>query len=260
FVQYVQTATYGYGGLFSDRDVDEPALDQLRDFDASLLESIEDLDRAIATVERAHGSGTELTSGLDDAQNVMRKIGQHWSTRSQVIETGEVIELESPLAFLTPPSFSDPHPAYSLREGGALAILGDNSIVDAVIEVDSGLDSFRLFRLDGGSAGPERWLDVPVLPDAVIALVEPTADAFAAGPPPAIGSTPYTIASRGKGQGTLSGAGGNSGTRRVDFWRLVDEGGETSALVLDWGNERQVLVGHIVPASDIEIFGPAAKH
>src|SRR4051794_34317423 len=28
----ISTATYGYGGLFSDRNVDEQALDQLREF------------------------------------------------------------------------------------------------------------------------------------------------------------------------------------------------------------------------------------
>ncbi|MDQ3044281.1 MAG: hypothetical protein M3R06_03890 [Chloroflexota bacterium] len=260
FIQHVETATYGYGGLFGDRNVDELALDQLREFDASLLDGVEELDRAIALLETAFAANTDLDPALLDARNVMRKVIQHWKTRNAVIEAGEVVAVESPLVFLNPPVSAEPHLAYSLRQGGALAILGDNYIVDAVVEIDSGFDSFRLFRLDGGSASSERWLDVPVRPDAVIALVEPNADVFSAGPPSTIGSTPYTIGSGGKGQGTLSGAGGTSGARQVEFWRLKEESGETSALVLDWGNERQVMVGHAVPGGDIEIFGPAAKN
>ena len=39
----VSTATYGYGGLYSDRNVDEVALEQLNQFDADLLTRVETL-------------------------------------------------------------------------------------------------------------------------------------------------------------------------------------------------------------------------
>src|SRR5215212_4414081 len=38
-IDRISTASYGYGGLFSDRNVDEHALDQLRLFDEALLDS-----------------------------------------------------------------------------------------------------------------------------------------------------------------------------------------------------------------------------
>src|SRR6476620_1949775 len=38
-IDRIATATYGYGGLFSDRPIDERALDQIRQFDESLFES-----------------------------------------------------------------------------------------------------------------------------------------------------------------------------------------------------------------------------
>ncbi len=255
FIQRVETATYGYGGLFSDRNVDEVALDQLRDFDTSLLESVDELDDAITAIETAHNSGADITSTLLKAQEVVRGVVQRWDTRNQVIEIGKPVTNDSVLSFLKPPVSSVPHPAYALRQGGALAILGDNFIVDAHIEVDAGPDSFRLLRLKGGSSEYEQWLDVPAHHSSGISLVAPTTDAFTSGPPPAIGTTPYTIAVSGMGQGTLAGAGGGSGDRRVNYWRLREEGEGTLAIVLDWGNERQVMTGHVVPQNDIEIFG-----
>jgi len=259
FIQRVETATYGYGGLFSDRNVDASALDQLRDFDKSLLDSVDELDNAVTAVETAHNTGADITSMLLNAQTVVRVVVQKWDTRNQVIETGKPIASDSVLSFLKPTVSSDPHPAYAMRQGGALAILGDNFIVDAHIEVDAGPDSFRLLRLEGGSSESERWLDVPAHHSSGISLVAPTTDAFSIGPPPAIGTTPYTIAASGMGQGKLIGAGGGSGDRRVNFWRLREEGEGTPAIVLDWGNERQVMIGHVVPPNDIEIFGPSVS-
>ncbi|GIW04183.1 MAG: hypothetical protein KatS3mg059_0803 [Thermomicrobiales bacterium] len=46
-IDRITTATYGYGGLFSDRNVDEVALDQLRRFDESLLQGAQELEAPV---------------------------------------------------------------------------------------------------------------------------------------------------------------------------------------------------------------------
>ncbi|MER3484899.1 MAG: hypothetical protein C4345_01870, partial [Chloroflexota bacterium] len=49
-IDRILTATYGYGGLFSARNVDEVALDQLRRFDESLLQGAQELEAPVATL------------------------------------------------------------------------------------------------------------------------------------------------------------------------------------------------------------------
>src|SRR4029079_7074220 len=57
----VSTATYGYGGLYSDRNVDEVALEQLNQFDADLLTRVETLTPLVEKLGAAsEAAGREL--------------------------------------------------------------------------------------------------------------------------------------------------------------------------------------------------------
>ena len=44
----IRTASYGYGGIFTERSVDEAALDQLRQFDLALQREAEGLASAVS--------------------------------------------------------------------------------------------------------------------------------------------------------------------------------------------------------------------
>lgn len=84
----VQTASYGYGGLFGNRDINDAVLAQLRDFDDKILEGITALDAPIESIERA--TSETVADAAVNARSVVLHLGDQSSARSNVIETAEV--------------------------------------------------------------------------------------------------------------------------------------------------------------------------
>jgi hypothetical protein len=256
-VDRIGTATYGYGGLWSDRDVDDAALDQLRQFDEGLLSGVEELDQPLADLEAALAAGGDLSAPTRAAADVVRAVHARFDLRHEVVETGKPAPEDRVLAVLEPPRPETPPPAYNLHERDAVAILGDNFLVDARIEVESEARSFRLFRLGGGEG--ERWLFVPKQAGERFALLSPVAgEETTSGEQTTFAGTAYTTQSVGSGDGEAIGAGGESGRRPVRF-RLLQGAEDPSAraVVLDWQAERQVLTGKEVFPDDVEVFGPS---
>lgn len=255
----VRSASYGYGGLFSDRDVDEAALGQLRQFDESLLAGVADLDKPIAALEEALASGGDLAAAARAATIPVKQAHARLDLRGRVIESGEAAPQESVEALLQPAAESSPPPAFHLGYRDAIAIMGDNFVVDARIDIASQDSALRLFRL--GVSEPERWLLVPRDPALGLANLE-AIDAQ----PPGPGQT--TVAGKnvrelatGSGDGELSTGERASGRRAVAFRLLAgtDDDPARRALILDWGNETRAYVGKEVHPADIEIFGRAAS-
>ena len=260
-IDRIANATYGYGGLRSDRPIDEGALDQLRLFDESLFDGVDQLSAPIGALETAAAAGQELAGPIGAVDEVARKLGARLDLRGQIIETGKaapVAEVDAALQVLKTPeqrkAEQEPPPAYALNQGDALAILGDNFIVDSRIEVDSTARSFRLFRID---AVPDRWLFVPNQQDGMHALLAVSTDSFTE-QSLSIGSTSYRSSAAGSGTSEIAGAGGASNRLAVAFWLLEavdDQSGR--AVVLKWSGQTQVFTGTEVHSDDIEIFGPA---
>lgn len=257
-VDRIRTATYGYGGLFGDRDVDAAALDQIRLFDEGLLVGVDELQTPIAALEAAHAAGGDLAQPAQEGESVARALNARFDLRGQVVETGKAAPEASVLLALGPAGAAAdaPHPAYGLKLGEALAILGDDFLVDARIAVSgAGADEFRLFRLGGGAGGEEEWLLVPRRPERGLARLRPVT-----APPPAgetgLGGATYTIQSAGSGEGEITGTGGETGLRPVRYSRLAGAGQAAArALVLDWSGERQAFAGREVHPNDVEVFG-----
>src|SRR5215218_9801645 len=159
-IDRISTASYGYGGLFSDRNVDEHALDQLRLFDEALLDSVSELDAPISALEAALTANTDLSGPTRDGLTATRKILARLDLRDDVIETGRPAPDDKIQDILSPKSKEDqgPPPAYNLTSGDALSILGDNFVVDGKIDLDVTGRRLRLHRL---GQSPERWLLVP---------------------------------------------------------------------------------------------------
>jgi hypothetical protein len=171
----VSTATYGYGGLFSDRDVDAQALDQIRQFDEAMIESADELETPIKNLEEAYAKGSDLAAPANAGTAIVRQLGAQFDLRSQVVETAKPAPPASVLQVLNKPA-PKPAPsanAYNLHDRDALAILGDNYIVDARIDVEATPESFRIFRI---SVDPETWLFVPRASDQLDAKLHPVAD------------------------------------------------------------------------------------
>jgi len=173
----VRSLNYGYGGLFSDKPVDDIALAQLRLFDEGLLLKVAALTTAIDGLEAG-------TSG--DAGVIAKEIANFKASldlRSSVITAGRPAKpvkiLESAPA--AKKAFDDGEKSAEARValpdvslGDAMSILGDDHLVEALIDIDTGTSTERFIRLDNT---PQMWLwlstDPTHTPHRLLAADEP---------------------------------------------------------------------------------------
>lgn len=153
----VRTATYGYGGIFSDRDVNEHALAQIRQFDVAFQERVAGLTQSVSAVVSADSVDP---SALDAIQREVRTLNKLFDTRGDVIETASPSNDPDVLALLEQPRVRTPQQEQLLgvRSGGSGAILGDNFQFTAHIALTSpaGEPVVTMVQLDNG---PE-WLAI----------------------------------------------------------------------------------------------------
>lgn len=259
FIDRVRSATYGYGGLMGDRDVDAAALDQLRQFDEGLLSGVDELAAPIQSLEAALATKGDLAAPAAAGTAVVRALLARFDLRGEVVETGKAAPTESVLRVLQAGPVDAAPPAFGLELGDALAILGDDYLVDSRIAIDGDPMSLRLFRLTGG--GAERWLAVAARSEQGMALTTPVTPAPPPGTETAIAGATFRSEATGSGDGEVVGVGGSSGFRPVRFSLLVGADDPAArAVVLDWGTERQAYAGQSVDPRDVEIFGrPTAQ-
>ena len=247
----VATASYGYGGLYSDKNVDDAALDQLTQFDRDLLTLIKGLGPAIEQLQAATEESTR-GSALAGIRETIAGLQSRFEERGYVVETGRASAPStptSPLSVLEPESTKPlPPAAYNLTNGDALSVLGANYIVDATITVD-GAQPMRLARID---VAPERWLvaNERFAADTTRGEVTITADSAVV--------DGETLARHGNGSAiaVVVGLAGKSGKQAVQYQIF---GGSTEgsqiAFVLTWQSDSLHLVGRALAVDDIEIFG-----
>jgi hypothetical protein len=253
FIDRVRTATYGYGGLMGDRDVDAAALDQIRLFDESLLSGVAELQKPIDDLEAALANQGNLAGPARAGTSVVRTLLARFDLRGEVVETGKAASRESVLKALQPAAAAATPPAYALNTGDALAILGDDFLIRGRILVDAGQSSFRLFQLTDDPAG--EWLFAPLDPTMGLFRVK-SVPAPAVGASPVIDGVEYARQLASSGDGEIIGAGGSSGARPLRFETFTGTSDPTAmAVVLDWGAERQAFAGRGVHPNDVEIFG-----
>lgn len=253
-VDRIMTASYGYGGLFSDRNIDEIALDQLRRFDESLLQGVNELDAPIAALEHAAPAGGDLTVPAREGIAATRVILERLNARSDVIETGKPLPDASVLKLLQPEKGRrQPPAAFSLDLGDALSILGDNFVVDARIDLNAGEHALRIVRLDAASG---RWLAVFADPDTTPFVGQSRQEPLQPGQAVTIDGITFSLTWSAAGTGELRTMDGSSGRRAVNVSVYsAQQDPQASAVVVDWGKEQQIFWGHQVHAGDIEVFG-----
>lgn len=249
----VRTASYGYGGLFGNRDVNDAVLSQIQAFDEALLEGVPALDETLLALEQA--APEQIPAAADDVLAVVRHLSTQFDARGSVIETATT----SAIVPATPPITSaldkqetpQAPPAYNLHDRDAVSILGDNSVVDARIDI-TGKNPIRLFRLEGD---PRRWLLVPATPGADFALMTETTS------PDRVSTTTldgieYTPAAPQNGSGSVIGSGGEERGVPIVFVELSGASDPNArAMLIDWGRERQAFTGHAVNPKDVDIYG-----
>jgi len=245
----LRTASYGYGGLFGNRDINEAALDQIREFDETLLEGTASLDAPIEALERA--TPETMGDAAAHAKSVVQHLSGQFDARSSVVETAEVSAITPSLppvsGVLDKVEPAQPPAAYDIHDRDAVDILGDSYIVDARIEID-GPKPFRLFRFQGS---PRKWLLVPKDPNGSFSLLEESPAAETEATPPSGDAAPPPGAIRTTGN--VVGAGGEQRDLPVTYVYTTTD--TEHALTLDWGSERQIFHGTPVHPADIESFG-----
>src|SRR5215213_2987220 len=81
----INTATYGYGGLFGNKDVDAAVLDQIRLFDESLFAGLEQIDPILTTLEGAGGDSLAAVAG--QANQVVEQLTDRLDQRARIFES-----------------------------------------------------------------------------------------------------------------------------------------------------------------------------
>ncbi len=127
----VRTATYGYGGIFTDRSVDDFALTQLRQFDNAFQQEAKSLDDLANRI--AASPDGPLDTDITAYQTELNRLGLLFDARAAVIDTARPNKDATVLSLLEPPAAPKVSPLAAIRIGDALSILGDNFLVDATV-------------------------------------------------------------------------------------------------------------------------------
>ncbi len=153
----VRTASYGYGGIFSDRSVDEHALTQLKQFDVTFQDRVDEMNEQITAL--AGGDAPERAE-FEGFKRTIAELNTLFDARGDVIETASPTNDPDVLALLEKPRVISDQASQllSIRRGGTGAILGDNYQFTGHIALTSreGQPVVTLAELD---SGPE-WLAV----------------------------------------------------------------------------------------------------
>ncbi len=242
----VRTATYGYGGLFSDRSVDEFALQQLKQFDVAFQQGVDELTSQI--FDATSGDSAD-PAAYQQIEQTIGDLNRLFDTRGDVIETATPTKDPDVLALLEKPRQLTPQQRQllGLRQGGTGAILGDNYQFTSHIALASpnGEPVLTLVELDGG---PE-WLAVTDDGSAVDAWRVTASDAATA---PA------------QGQPASASISGPSGTKSdiVASYQVTSSGaGEdaTTTIVVDLAGSVRAFEGRKVPLLDLQVFSESGN-
>lgn len=150
----IRTATYGYGGIFTEREVDATALDQLRQFDKSMEREVGGLANAIQRLTGTMPPDDDALKALNDEVDRLSRI---FDARTTVIDEGKPSRDERVLALLEIQEEKKPSPLLSVRKNETLSILGDNYIANATMTLSTDDGDLKLVRVTEDQEGAT-WL------------------------------------------------------------------------------------------------------
>ncbi len=254
FADRVRTATYGYGGLFSDRAIDERALDQIGAFDRALADSTDGLRAGVEALEAAARGGGDLAGPARQVQETIDGLGRRFDLRGQVLESGEPQQGPAIDELFRAPEAEQAHVADDLHFGDAVSISATDYLVRGRMEFhDVGGDAaWRQYLLQ--DSGDRHWLHVPPSTAEPMALLQELGEPPGEGEQVTAGGTSYTQTAAGEATAEVIGEGGRQANRRARYRRY---GGEAGALlfVYDWGGgERQALAGRTLDPLEINVY------
>ena len=251
FADRVQVATYGYGGLFSDRSIDERALDQLQAFDRALGDGLDDVRSGVEALESAGRDGGDLAGPARQLQATIDGLSRRFDLRGQVLESGQAQQGPDIDELFKPRDSEQPHVAGDLHFGDAVSIGGTDYLVQGRAEFHAGDSAWRQYLLRDG--GQEQWLHVPPSTQEPMALLQRSSESPGDGQQVTVGGRTFTLAASGAATAEVVGEGGTASGRSVQYRRYGGDGGAL-LFVYDWGNERQTLVGQPLDPLEIQVY------
>lgn len=240
----VRSASYGYGGIFSDRNVDEFALDQLRQFDAAFAaeaSSLDDIAGRLATAPEG-----PLEADITGYRTELDRLALLFDARGDVVESARPNRDAAVLSLLGSKSKSEHNasPLATLRVGDTLSILGDNFLVDATVSFATAGSLTTISRVGAGPDGVPMWLlgsTAGNVPSARLAETEGGNADLSAGQQAQAVVTTGTDSKEGVAAryGYTSSEDGT-----VSYWYAL-------------GNETRAFTGTAVEDDDVVVYGQA---
>lgn len=251
FADRLRTASYGYGGLFSDRPIDGRALDQLRQFDEGLGDGLAQLEPHVMRLETATLPPPELSTTLTEATVLVDALHRRFDLRGQVIERGEPAAASAVSELFAAAPQAQPHVADDLHFGDAASIAATDYLIEGRMEFHAGDRAWRQYLLRDGER--EAWLHVPPSISEPMALLEKAA-APDGDSPPTVSGVAYQLIDSGDATAEVVGLRGREAARKLRYWRYQSPDRLLAFFAYDWGNERQALAGRTLDPLEVTIF------
>ncbi len=238
----IRTATYGYGGIFTERSVDEFALDQLRQFDVAFQYEIASLE---ATTDAITSPGSQPNADVFAAfENELRRLTTLFDGRTRVIDTARPTQDQQVLDLLNTAPPPKPSPLFGIGIGETFSVLGDNFQVNATVTLTDGQLGMTLARVSGDRPGEGEWFLGSTDPEIGSARLNETGTAERSGTQ----TRPVRATIR-----SSKGAQDEVAAQYV----LTSGPDETVSLAYSIGTETRQFTGQLVNDIDIETYGPA---
>lgn len=236
----IRTASYGYGGIFTDRKTDEAALAQLRQFDLGLQQEVTSLQDAVRTL-------TTTMPPQDDAVRAVSseidRLGALFDGRASVVNHGKPSRDEQVLALLDTEDNTAPSPLLSVSRGDTLSVLGDNFVANATISIATDQGPLQLIRVSEDKEGSTWLLGSGVEGIMSARLTESTVDL------PGYQTTQRASASIDTENGRQDGVA-------VQFAARTSAPGELEFTVV-LGDTARMYRGNEIRDIDVEVYGAA---
>ena len=238
----VRSASYGYGGIFTDRPIDEFALDQLRQFDNAFQTEAKQLADLAGRID-ASPEGP-LEADINSYQSELNRLGLLFDARGAVVESARPNQDAAVLSLLEPPAEPKVSPLASLSVGDTLSILGENYLVDATVTLSEPDRKVTLSRAGHDAQGAPVWLVGGTTEELASArMVESESDSTT----PANGRSAQAIVSTGSEtrDGVAAQYAYTASTEgSVSFWYSI-------------GGESRSFTGAAIDDGDIAMYGQA---
>lgn len=240
----LRTATYGYGGVFTENSVDEMVLDQIRQFDLAFQREIVELSKIVATVSNTVTPPTD--ADLETLESEISRLGLLVNSRSQVMDTAKPHEDAEVLTLLEENPPANVSPLLSVGLGDTFSVLGDNYRTDAIITLVAGETRLQLSRVGENEQGLAQWFlasTTPEIPTALL-LERDTKGVPVAPMKPAAANVQ---SANGKREGVSA------------QYASAADGGTDGEITFSYsiGDESRYLTGRKVNDVDIELYGAA---